>query len=291
MVSGNTCAPKTSLGWKLFDSTPDYGGTLTVTGASATTASCGTMKYYGYVNPSTTISVSTPGISVPYFAMKAYVGIIAIDVNCWGGGGNGNGGGTCGSGPNPLIQTSTYFTITFNNPEGATITNPISTNPISATSNTKADYCGSVNNFREYYFRYAQSYPVYSIQNQTLQWDIFCTETSNTSALWGIREFLIIIQSCNVACLTCYGPAATQCTSCADGYWQSNNTCSLTCLTRFGYALNPNVCVYCDLRCTACYNEMDNCTSCTTSGVWVAYLSTTANALYPTCVNPCTLTN
>ncbi len=111
LSSGTTCIPKASVGWKLFDSTPDHGGTLVVTGASATTL-CQDMNYYGFVFPATIISVSTPGITTPYFAMKIYVGIIAIDVNC-GTGGNGN---NCGSGSSTRIQGSTSFEISFNDP-------------------------------------------------------------------------------------------------------------------------------------------------------------------------------
>lgn len=103
VASGTTCIPRSSTGWKLFDSTPDLGGTLTVAGASASQTACSDMSYYGYVNPSVKISVSTPGITTPYFAMRIYVGIIAIDVNCYSGVGN------CGSGSTDLIQPSTTF--------------------------------------------------------------------------------------------------------------------------------------------------------------------------------------
>ena len=33
--------------------------------------------------------------------------------------------------------------------------------------------------------------------------------------------------------------------------------------------------------------EVDNCSACTVSGASAAYLSTTNNSNYPTCVNPC----
>lgn len=108
--------------------------------------------------------------------------------------------------------------------------------------------------------------------------------------MWGIREFVILVHTCHPYCAECYGALNTQCYLCFSNatvtYWQSNNTCDTVCLSRFGYSA-PNFCVYCDLRCTACHTVLDNCTACTTSGIWTAYLSTTVNPNYPTCVNPC----
>lgn len=112
IVSDKTCTPNTALGWKLYDSTPDYnGGTLTVTGA-ASTKTCDDMKYYGYVTAPSIISISTSGITVPYFAMKVYAGIIAIDVDCQDSGKSSK----CGSGPNPQMQGTTQFDMFFNDP-------------------------------------------------------------------------------------------------------------------------------------------------------------------------------
>lgn len=101
---------------------------------------------------------------------------------------------------------------------------------------------------------------------------------------------MILYQSCHWACTACYGPSVSQCTSCLNNatytLWLSNNTCNQTCLSQFGYS-TPYTCVYCDKKCVACYMVSDNCSSCTTSGANAAFLSTTANPSYPTCVKTC----
>jgi proprotein convertase subtilisin/kexin type 5 len=101
---------------------------------------------------------------------------------------------------------------------------------------------------------------------------------------------MIIYQGCNPMCTLCFGSAATQCTACVSNsstvYWLSNNTCSASCLTGFGFS-TPNTCVLCDKKCSSCYMVSDNCSSCTSSGKNAAYLSTTANSNYTTCVTTC----
>lgn len=122
IVSGTSCAPKTASNWIIWDSSPDYNsGTLAVAGATQS-YTCKDMNIYGLVpSVGSTISVSTPAITTPYFQLQFYVGIIAIDVTCGGGGG-------CGGIPKSLWSWSTAFSTSFNDPDATqTATNPIVT--------------------------------------------------------------------------------------------------------------------------------------------------------------------
>lgn len=65
--------------------------------------------------------------------------------------------------------------------------------------------------------------------------------------------------------------------------WQSNNTCNETCLTGFGARTTPNVCVFCDLHCTACFETATNCSACTRSGTFRAYFYTINSSCLKTC--------
>lgn len=105
--SGNTCIIKASTNWVKHDSTSNLGGGLNVFGASFNNL-CFDFQVYGYVNVVQNIRVSTPGITVPYFAMKIYLGILALDTLCWG----------CPPGPFTYFWTSTTtFSILFNDPQ------------------------------------------------------------------------------------------------------------------------------------------------------------------------------
>ncbi len=69
----------------------------------------------------------------------------------------------------------------------------------------------------------------YNTTATPLTWTIYNDET-NTSALWALKEFVVVYRGCHSACTSCYGPAATQCWTCLSNgtvtMWQSNNTCN-----------------------------------------------------------------
>lgn len=174
-VSGNTCTPKNSAQWYLYASTSDYaGGTLTITGA-ATTYTCDDVVVYGLVNAGSTISISLPaGITVPYYQMQIYMGILAVDVSCSGGGGSGGG---CGGLPSNLWSTSTTaFFTTFNDPQvmETPATNPIVNMLKSKFATSRICQLGSTDKYNEYWMRTSRFYSVYNITNTPLQWDITC---------------------------------------------------------------------------------------------------------------------
>jgi len=69
--SGQTCIPNAASGWILHDTTPDVsGGTLSLTYSDGTTpvinSSCATMSYYGFIPPSTSMTISTI-ITTPFY--------------------------------------------------------------------------------------------------------------------------------------------------------------------------------------------------------------------------------
>jgi hypothetical protein len=133
--------------------------------------------------------------------------------------------------------------------------------------------------------RITQSYN-YNISSTTIEFNINYNET-DFSKRWLLKEFVLVYRTCNWKCVTCYGSLATQCTSCLNNgtytMWLSNNTCNETCLTGFGQRLVPNVCVFCDLHCTVCFETATYCSACTRSGTYKAYLYTINSSCLKTC--------
>ena len=62
-------------------------------------------------------------------------------------------------------------------------------------------------------------------------------------------------RNCFIGCSSCYGGNNNQCTVCNDdlGYKLSGTTCALTCLSGYGDTIVGNVCVFCELECSACF--------------------------------------
>mgnify|MGYP002362119593 CR=1 FL=1 len=63
----------------------------------------------------------------------------------------------------------------------------------------------------------------------------------------------------------------------------SGNTCSSTCLSGYGMTFNVTYCVFCDLRCTACFDLSNNCTSCKSSGTYASYFLPSNFSCLATC--------
>lgn len=72
------------------------------------------------------------------------------------------------------------------------------------------------------------------------------------------------------------------------GYKLNNATCATSCQPGFGATSNPLVCVWCNLKCasSACTNVFDNCTACTSTAPYTAFL-TTIGTPYPKCLSTC----
>lgn len=156
--SGNTCVVKTSAGWNYLDGTSDLGGGLTVTGATLT-AFCYSFNLFGYANPATQIVVSTPGITVPYYSMRIYVGILAHNSVC----------SKCGS-VKFVWQETTKIKVLFNDPLG---TIAPSSNPVIFTVGTsKASVSGKCDNsqiIKSQWYRVSSLYS-YNAMNTPFTW-------------------------------------------------------------------------------------------------------------------------
>jgi hypothetical protein len=42
---------------------------------------------------------------------------------------------------------------------------------------------------------------------------------------WGLKDLMIILKTCHAQCISCYGPASTQCIVCSPGFYLIGNTC------------------------------------------------------------------
>lgn len=172
--SGNTCVLKTNSGWNYLDSTSDLGGALTVTGATLT-AFCFDFNLFGYANPATNIVVSTPGITVPYYSMKMYVGILAHDSVC----------SQCGA-VKYVWQATTQITVQFNDPLGtiAGSSNPL-VYTIGTSPATVSGKCDNSQKIKSGWYRVSKQY-TYNAMNTPLTWT-FSVDETNATAEWGIR--------------------------------------------------------------------------------------------------------
>lgn len=78
---------------------------------------------------------------------------------------------------------------------------------------------------------------------------------------FGIGNILLIAYRCHEYCLTCTGPAVTQCLSCIPNYWLWISICYNACPA--GYGLTASFfCVLCHDYCQVCYNTNTNCSTC-----------------------------
>ncbi len=74
---------------------------------------------------------------------------------------------------------------------------------------------------------------------------------------WGLKDLMIILKTCHAYCVSCYGPAATQCLICAAGYYLIGNDCVSSC--PIYHIPNLNLCTskcpsnyYVDLSTSSC---------------------------------------
>lgn len=156
--SGNTCVVKTSAGWNYLDGTSDLGGTLTVTGATLS-AFCYSFNLFGYANPASQIAVSTPGITVPYYSMKMYVGILAHNSVC----------SNCGA-IKYVWQASTQIKVQFSDPLGtiAPSSNPL-VYTIGTSPATVSGKCDNSQQIKSQWYRVSKQY-TYNAMNTLLSW-------------------------------------------------------------------------------------------------------------------------
>ena len=74
--------------------------------------------------------------------------------------------------------------------------------------------------------------------------------------------------ACAESCATCFGPSATECTTCATSYpfFNAPSSCLATCLTIGKYADSDSICQPCNEACGTCTGaDSSDCASCTSS--------------------------
>jgi len=86
IVSGSTCIPNAGANWHYEDQTVDVlGGTVAVTAASGYSG-CGSFSLYGPLYSTATVGFTLRPITIPYYQMIVYVGVISVDSGGSGGG-------------------------------------------------------------------------------------------------------------------------------------------------------------------------------------------------------------
>ncbi len=96
--------------------------------------------------------------------------------------------------------------------------------------------------------------------------------TTSTIQSWGVKDLYVVVSLCNVTCLTCSGPASTNCLSCPIGTnlqgtvcilncpfytMPATRTCVTSCPTNYYINTYNNYCEICALECQTCINSTD----------------------------------
>jgi hypothetical protein len=256
--------------------------TCTFTGSGAGT------YYFGDYKASDTVTLTLAiGTYLPHYAFDLLFNIILQDVNGinkWQTSAN-------GPGQNPKMKaTLTSSTPTQNlsvsmaNSGAGSGSQSVASGSVIASSNGA---CGSGSKADNYERLIYSSFTHNDTGNPITI--TLTTDNDNGNALWDAREFILVAYTCNVYCLSCFNKQITQCYSCdiSQGYMLSGTTCNTSCLTGYGPTTDPAVCILCDLKCTACYDLADNCTTCKSTGANASYLYDNTTIGYSQCVLTC----
>ncbi len=231
---GSPACDITNPAYALLDYSGDAGGSITVT-PGATTTNCPTLltytTAYGDFRASDTVTINlVGGTYLGHYAVDLYFDILLIDTN---------GGQKWQNSPkmtSTLVGTTLTGTKTFNNP----IT-------------TWKEYCGDTNKDDKHYMFYS-SY-THNLTNVDISFTI-TTDNNPTNAIWVAKEFIYVLRLCHIACLTCNGSSnINMCFSCDSSlnYTLNNNSCLTSCTTGYGNTSDPSVCIWCNLKCKACF--------------------------------------
>lgn len=82
---GSTCTPNSANNFYAADKTADLGGGLVVSPTNTPTTDCSSFSAFGPFTTQTITVTSSGGITVPFFQMYAYFGIISYDAQRSGG--------------------------------------------------------------------------------------------------------------------------------------------------------------------------------------------------------------
>lgn len=133
---------------------------------------------------------------------------------------------------------------------------------------TNSKVCGNNGDDQEY-LRFDQNY----IHNSSTTFDVTITTTSPNSK-WGVKQFIVLARLCNMYCASCFGAQINRCYSCVSEpiMMLSGTTCNETCLPGYGMTFDNTYCVFCDLKCTICFELSYNCSACKTNGTYASFL-------------------
>ena len=128
---------------------------------------------------------------------------------------------------------------------------------------------------------------VFDHTNANLNLIITTDLTADASvASWGIYDFSVTIDICNVQCKTCQGSTASECLSCIPGLYLQTipgpSTCESLCPDGYYSDWATNSCPPCDSLCNKCSGSSSNeCLACNT-GKYLIIAAGTA-----TCISEC----
>ena len=213
--TGNCIVDPTTSGYELIDSSPDLGGSLSI--SPSTTGTCDSYSYYGnFVSDQDTLTVQEfNGINSPHYQVQIMFWTIMIDD--W--------------------NSDDFIDTTFNGTSQKQYRN-------SRTSTEK--FCDNNGNAEDLVL-YSKAFN----HNETgvpIDFTIFLDNSKKEN--WGVKEIMVLAKLCHTACTSCFGGAATQCWSCENDTPMklSGTTCNESCLAGYGDTLS-GVCVLCDLTC------------------------------------------
>ena len=196
IVNATTCEPNNGNDYYQLDTSSDLGGSLVVnstTNISTTSTFCSPFDLYGPFVPADTVTItSNIGIIVAYYTFTLYFGFLTVD--------------SSGSFFSSYWDSNTKFTLTFSNSTGL-----VQTDSYDLKGSTRVEYQNFC--FRssrsEYWNRVEQAY-TYNVQNEPFLFSL-SNDEGNASAIWGVKEFVIVYRICHWACTQCFGAGTTQC--------------------------------------------------------------------------------
>ena len=78
-------------------------------------------------------------------------------------------------------------------------------------------------------FRIIEMVFPHSKSNLTLNFTSLITETNSSVKYWGVKDLSILSKNCYSRCESCNGPSVSECTSCVEGFFLQDSTCTTLC--------------------------------------------------------------
>lgn len=221
IYGSNTCTLDPSSGLQLISKSAGMvSGTTDIQLTPSSPYNCGSYSLFGIQSCGSNLQATlASGVSVAHYEVQVIAWIFLFDTSSW----------------------ANSKTITF---ALGTATATIS----------MANFDGQVtacNSKTHTYYRAAISLSHVNSTGSSVTIDI-STDVPNANCKWGFKEVMILARTCHSYCTECSGAASTTCYSCIASKFLSGNECAAACLTGYGLVTGSNVCVACDIKCTAC---------------------------------------